>query len=91
MEIFGADTNSRMIWKVSDWFGMNFNPNESGQAESIRTFNPNESGQAESIRTFNPNESGQSESIRTFNPMIPAYPNDSEKFCFIRNDRIDSD
>ena len=25
MKLFGADTNSRMIQKISDWFGMNFN------------------------------------------------------------------
>ena len=26
MKLFSADTNSGMIRKVSDWFGMNFNP-----------------------------------------------------------------
>ena len=26
MKLFGADTNSGMIRKTSDWFGMNFNP-----------------------------------------------------------------
>ena len=26
MKLFGSDTNSGMIWKISDWFGMNFNP-----------------------------------------------------------------
>ena len=26
MKLFGADTNSGMIRKISDWFGMNFNP-----------------------------------------------------------------
>ena len=27
MKLFiGVDTNSRMIRKISDWFGMNFNP-----------------------------------------------------------------
>ena len=26
MKLFGADTNSGMIQKISDWFGMNFNP-----------------------------------------------------------------
>ena len=36
MKLFGSDTNSGMIRKFSDWFGLNFNPNESGQYESIR-------------------------------------------------------
>ena len=26
MKLFGSDTNSGMIQKISDWFGMNFNP-----------------------------------------------------------------
>ena len=26
MQLFGADTNSGMIRKISDWFRMNFNP-----------------------------------------------------------------
>ena len=25
MKLFGADTNSGMIWKILDWFGMKFN------------------------------------------------------------------
>ena len=26
MKLFGSDTNFGMIRKISDWFGMNFNP-----------------------------------------------------------------
>ena len=26
MKLFGADTNSGVIQKISDWFGLNFNP-----------------------------------------------------------------
>ena len=26
MKLFGLGTNSEMIWKISDWLGMNFNP-----------------------------------------------------------------
>ena len=26
MKLFGSDTNSGLIRKISDWFGMNFNP-----------------------------------------------------------------
>ena len=25
MKLFGSDTNSGIIWKISNWFGMNFN------------------------------------------------------------------
>ena len=79
MKLFDSDTNSGMSWKISDWFGMNFNPKlfNSNQSEvhskSIQTCNTNESVESELIR-INPNES---RSIR-------INPNDSEKFGIFR-------
>ena len=35
MKRFGSDINSEMIRKISDWFGMNFNPKLSSGQPSI--------------------------------------------------------
>ena len=75
--LFGADTNSEMIWKISDWFGMNFN------SKSFRNCKPNESGQSELIRI---NTNLQSECIRS----IRMKQNFSESLELIRIDRIES-
>ena len=36
MKLFGADENSEMIRKISDWFGMIFNPNQSERNRIFR-------------------------------------------------------
>ena len=35
MKLFDADTNSGMIRKISDWFGMNFNPKLSDEKNKL--------------------------------------------------------
>ena len=51
MKLFDSNTNSGISRKISDWFGMNFNSNQSEvHSKSIQTCNTNESGESELIR-----------------------------------------
>ena len=74
MKLFGSDTNSGMIQRISDWYGMNFNYNQLPcrqfrieiRSETIRNF-PNHSGICIRTKQFYSDLSEvsfQSESVR---------------------------
>ena len=68
MKLLGADTNSGMIRKISDWFGMNFNLKQFHSDLIRRNFS------IRSIRDpfkINSNESDQLELIR-INPDLQS-------------------
>ena len=75
MKLFGANTNSGMIRKISDWFGMTFNPNESGHSELIRInpIDPNETEFFRSIRVHSdrPDSFGLN-GLTGFNPITSS-------------------